>query len=260
MTTLIIFVVGAVVGSFLNVCILRLPKEESIAFPASHCPSCQGKIAWHDNIPILSFLMLGAKCRYCKKRISRQYLIIETVTGLLFVLFFHAFAFTPKGFLYLYLSLCLLVQAVIDMRYKIIPDEVTLPAIVIGLLVSTVFPQVHGQTTWTGGFLWSIVGILVGGGILYLAGTVAEWILKKEAMGGGDVKLLAAVGAVLGWESVLWTVFVSSLAGSVVGIYLRLRKNEETIPFGPFLALGAFLYMFVGPQTIHWYIHFLGQT
>ena len=259
MPSVIVFVAGSLVGSFLNVCILRLPKDESIVFPPSHCTACQKPIAWFDNFPLLSFLFLGAQCRHCKAKISWQYPLIEALTGILFVVFYHRFGTTPKGFLYLYLSLGLLVQTVIDMRYKIIPDGITLPAIVIGLVVSAVFPEIHGQSAWAQGLLQSFLGVLVGGGFLYLAGTVAEWVLKKEAMGGGDVKLLAAVGAVIGWRGVLWTLFVSSLAGSVGGLYLRLTKGEELIPFGPYLALGAFLYLFIGPQAIQWYCHFLGK-
>lgn len=248
-------VFGAMVGSFLNVCILRMPKDESIVFPASHCPSCRKPIAWFDNIPVLSFLILGAKCRQCRAKISWQYPLIEILTAVLFVVFYNSFGLTPKGFLYLYLSLVLLAQSVIDMRYKIIPDTLTLPAIVIGLLVSAFFPEIHDQTSHWSGFLKSLIGVLVGGGFLYAAGSIAEWVLKKEAMGGGDVKLLAAIGAVIGWRGVLWTIFVSSLVGTVGGLYLRFTKGEELIPFGPYLALAAFLYLFYGPTVMNWYFH-----
>ncbi len=257
MQALIAFIFGSMVGSFLNVCILRLPKEESIVFPPSHCTGCQKTIAPYDNIPVLSFFILRGQCRHCKSKISWQYPLIEALTGGLFVLFFNYFGLTPKGFLYLYLSLGLLVQTVIDMRYRIIPDQITLPAIVIGLAVSAAFPDIHGQGTHWAGFFASLTGLLAGGGFLYGVGTIAEWILKKEAMGGGDVKLLAAIGAILGWRAVVWTIFVSALTGSVVGIYGRIRNGEELIPYGPFLALGAFLYMFIGPQSIEWYLKFL---
>ena len=259
MQALIAFIFGSMIGSFLNVCILRLPKEESIVFPPSHCAGCQKAIAPYDNIPVLSYFILGGKCRNCKVKFSWQYPLIEALTGALFVLFLHTFGLTPKGFLYLYLCLGLLAQTVIDMRYRIIPDEITLPAIVIGLAVSGVFPDIHGQTTHWGGFLASLKGLLLGGGFLYAVGTIAEWILKKEAMGGGDVKLLAAIGAALGWRAVLWTVFVSALVGSVVGITEKyvLRKGDGYVPYGPFLAFGAFLYFFIGPQAIEWYLGYL---
>jgi len=258
MQALIAFIFGSMVGSFLNVCILRLPKDESVVFPPSHCPGCQKAIAPYDNLPVLSFFILGGRCRHCKSKISWQYPLIEALTGGLFVLFLFYFGLTPKGFLYLYLTLGLLVQTVIDIRYRIIPDQITLPAIVIGLAVSAFFPGIHGQSSHWGGFIASLIGLLAGGGFLYAVGTIAEWILKKEAMGGGDVKLLAAIGAVLGWQAVIWTIFVSALAGSVVGIYTRIRYGEELIPYGPFLAFGAFLYLFIGPQAIDWYLSYLG--
>ena len=260
MPLLIAFCFGAIVGSFLNVCIIRLPKEESIVFPASHCVSCNHALAWYDNIPFLSFLILKGRCRYCEKKISWQYFIVELLTALLFVLFYKFFGITPKGILYLVLSLALLVESVIDMRYKIIPDGITLPGIVIGLLASLIFPSIHGEISHWRGFLAALIGMLVGGGFLYLAGTLAEWILKKEAMGGGDVKLLAAVGAVIGWRGVVWTIFMASLTGSVIGIYLRIKKGEELIPFGPYLGLGAFLYLFIGPQTTEWYFHLITRV
>ncbi len=257
MTAVFAFVFGSMVGSFLNVCILRLPKEESIVFPPSHCGGCQKPIAPYDNIPVLSFFILGGRCRNCKVKFSWQYPIIEALTGGLFVLFYLTFGVTPKGILYLLLSLGLLVQTVIDTRYRIIPDSITLPGIVIGLIASAVFPEIHGQTAHLAGFVESFKGMLLGGGFLYGVGTVAEWILKKEAMGGGDVKLLAAIGAVIGWRGVVWTIFVSALAGSVVGVYNKIRSGDELIPYGPFLAFGAFLYFFIGPQAIEWYFGFL---
>ena len=257
MPSVIAFVFGSMIGSFLNVCILRMPKDESIVFPASHCPKCQRPIQWYDNIPIVSFLLLRARCRACKTPISWQYPVIEALTGILFVVFYHRFGVTATGVLYLYLSACLLAQTLIDWRHRIIPDQLTLPAIVVGLALSTVFPEIHGQTSHGAGFLRSFLGFLVGGGSLYLAGTIAEWILKKEAMGGGDVKLLAAIGAAIGWRGVLWTILLSSVAGSVVGIYTRVTKGEELIPYGPFLAFGAFTYLFVGPQAMEWYFNWL---
>ncbi len=176
------------------------------------------------------------------------------------MLFYHFFGVSPKGILYLVLSLALLVESVIDMRYKIIPDQITLPGIVIGLLASAFFPSIHHEVSHGRAFLAALIGMFVGGGFLYLAGTIAEWFLKKDAMGGGDVKLLAFVGAVIGWRGVVWTIFVSSLIGSVVGIYLRLKKGEELIPFGPYLGLGAFLYLFIGPQMMEWYFHLIGAA
>ena len=247
---------GLITGSFLNVCMLRLPKEESVVFPASHCVHCRKPIAWFDNVPLVSFLLLKGKCRHCGVKISWQYFIVEAVTGVLFVVFYRFFGFTAQGVVYLILSLALLVQSVIDARHKIIPDEITLPGIVAGIIFSAVFPQLQGQTIWWRGLLGSAAGVLAGGGFLFLVGTLAEWVLKKEAMGGGDVKLLAMVGSVIGVQGVFWTVFCASLVGSVIGIYFRWKTGDELIPFGPYLAFGAFSYLFVGQGFIQWYFRY----
>ena len=154
--------------------------------------------------------------------------------------------------------LALLVEAFIDLRHQIIPDAITLPGIAVGLMASSLFPGLHGESVWWMGLLKSAVGILVGGGFFYVAGTLAEWILKKEALGGGDVKLLAMIGALLGWPGVVWTIFASSLIGSAVGLYLRIKNGDERIPFGPYLAAGAFFYLFFGQRIILWYVHSSG--
>lgn len=245
---------GAIVGSFLNVCILRLPKGESLVAPDSHCLSCQRPILWFENIPVLSFLFLKGRCRHCHEKISWQYPIIEVVSAALFVIFYNAYGFTPKGVFYLAATLALLVVSLIDFRHQIIPDEISLSGIVIGLIASTVFPGIQEESSWVFGFLKSALGIVVGGGFLFLAGTIAEKILKKEAMGGGDVKLMAMIGALTGLPGVVWTVFVSSLLGSAVGVYLRMKKGEERIPFGPYLAVAAVLYFFYGHHLIASYL------
>ena len=253
------FAFGAIVGSFLNVCIYRLPEKRSVAFPGSHCRTCSKPIAWYDNVPCVSWFALGGKCRHCKSAISMQYVAVEFLTGALFVLFLAVFGPTPKGAAYLALTLALLVQTFIDIRHRIIPDGLTLPGIALAFAVSVVFPELHGTTDRLQAALASGLGILVGGGSLYLAGTLAEWLLKKEAMGGGDVKLLAMIGGVLGWKAVLWTIFVSSFVGSFAGIYAKLRKGEELIPYGPFLAAGAVSYIFFGVPVTQWYLRaFMG--
>lgn len=254
-----VFVFGALVGSFLNVCILRMPENQSIVFPASHCWSCKRPLAWYDNIPIASFVFLGGKCRSCKKAISLQYPVIEAVTAILSVIFWLRYGLSAVGAVYLVFALALLVQSVIDWRYRIIPDEITLPGMALGLIASLAFPQLHGEAAHLGGLWKSFLGLLVGGGFLWAVGSVAEKILKKEAMGGGDVKLLGLIGAVLGVQAVFWTIFVSSVIGSVVGIYYRLRRGDEAIPFGPFLAVAAFSYLFIGPACIQAYLRALGR-
>ncbi len=255
---LVVFAVGLITGSFLNVCIFRLPEGQSVVFPSSHCCFCQKAIGWYDNIPLVSYAVLKGRCRHCRAAISPQYFWIELFTGALFVLFYFYFGVTARGSVYLIFALALLVETAIDFRHQIIPDAITLPGIVLGLVASTLIPGLHGQTSPLWGFVWALAGLLVGGGILYLAGTLAEWILKKEAMGGGDVKLLAMIGTILGWPGVLWTIFVSSLLGSVVGLYVRLTKGQERIPYGPYLAAAAFSYLFIGKQAIQVYLKFMG--
>ncbi len=258
MLFLMVFIFGAVVGSFLNVCIYRLPKNESIAWPGSHCAVCSKPVLWHDNIPILSYFILKGRCRQCKAPFSFQYPAVEFLTACIFLLFFMTFGMTPKGFVYLYLCLALVVESAIDFRHQIIPDAITLSGMVLGLALSVVFPELQNASSAGAGFLYSLAGLLAGGGFLYVSATMAEWVLKKEAMGGGDVKLLAMIGAFLGWPGVLWTVFVSSVLGSIVGLYLRLKNGQVYIPFGPYLAMAAVLYLFFGKQVISLYLQSLG--
>ncbi len=256
--SLIVFLFGTLVGSFLNVCIFRIPANRSIVFPGSSCPYCAKPIRWFDNIPCLSFLALRGRCRDCGAKISPQYFVIEFLTGTLFAVFYGRFGATPIAAIYLVLTLALLVESAIDWRHEIIPDRITLPGMLLGVVVSAVLPSLHGEETALRATLQSLGGLLLGGGFLYLAAVAAEAILKKEAMGGGDVKLLAMMGAFLGWRGVLWTVFVSSLLGSVVGVYLRLTKGRERIPFGPFLGAAAVLYIFFGEVVIRWYSQAMG--
>ncbi|MBI3252947.1 MAG: prepilin peptidase [Candidatus Omnitrophica bacterium] len=259
MPFLIAFLSGAAVGSFLNVCIFRLPAGQSVVTPASRCPKCRHAIAWHDNIPCVSFFALGGKCRHCGAAISAQYAAVEFLTGFLFVLFYLVFGLSAKGVAYLALTLGLVVESFIDFRYKIIPDEITLPGMVAAVAASALWPGLHGETVWVWGVLRSLMGLAAGGGILWAAGSIAGRILKKEAMGGGDVKLLAMIGALLGWQAVLWIVFISSFLGSAAGIYLRLKKGEAEIPYGPYLAAAAVFYIFFGKALVQGYLNFFAR-
>ncbi len=252
--SLIAFLFGTIIGSFLNVCIYRLPKEESIVFPASHCPGCSKPIAWHDNVPVLSFCILRGRCRNCKQKISFQYPLIELVTGLLFVLFYTTFGVTVTSVIFLVFSLALLVCTVIDWYHQIIPDAITLPGMLIGLAISTIYPALHGETIFWKGFLAAFLGLMAGGGFLYVSAIMAEYFLKKEAMGGGDIKLLGLIGTLLGWQGSVWTIFISSVLGSIMGLWMRLVQKKEYFPFGPAIALAAFLYVFIGQQAIDWYL------
>ncbi len=244
------FGVGAVIGSFLNVCIYRLPKGLSVVSPPSSCPNCQTPIRPIDNIPILSYLLLRGRCHQCQAPISMRYPAVELLTGLLAVATFLRFGLQPALLLYFVFVSALLVITFIDIDYQIIPDSISIPGIGVGL-TATFF--IDG----TPSPLQSAIGILVGGGILYVVATAYEWITGIEGMGFGDVKLLAMIGAFLGWRQVPIVLLAGSLTGSIIGISLMvyLRQDRKlAIPFGPFLAAGAVIALFFGERLIHWYI------
>jgi len=248
--SLFALVTGMVVGSFLNVCICRMPKDESVVFPPSHCPQCDYQIRWYDNIPLISYLLLRGKCRGCGMHISIQYPLVELLNGLLTLALFLRFGPTLVFLaLFLFCS-ALVVITFIDLEHQIIPDEISLSGIIIGFIFSF-FLQGH---SW----LNSLLGILLGGGSLLLVAYGYQWLTGKEGMGGGDIKLLAMMGAFLGWKSIPFIIFASSLIGSVVGITIMLVQKKDSklaIPFGPYLAFGAVLYIFYGRQIIHWYLN-----
>jgi leader peptidase (prepilin peptidase) / N-methyltransferase len=244
---------GAIVGSFLNVCIFRLPKEESIVWPGSHCPQCKTPIKFYDNIPLASYMMLNGRCRYCHCAISFQYPLIEGITALTSLILFMKFGPSLSYLFYFLFVAALIVVTVIDLYHQIIPDVISLPGIGVGLLASLVLPQLT--------FFDSLKGLLLGGGSLFVVATLYQWLFKREGMGGGDVKLLAMIGAFLGWKAVILTILSGSLIGSIIGVSLMILKGKNfkyAIPFGPFLSLGAVISLFYGENIIRWYL-FLNQ-
>lgn len=247
---LFVFAFGAVVGSFLNVCICRLPKRESVVFPPSHCTRCDYVIRWYDNIPIFSYLLLRGRCRRCGEKISLQYPAVEALNGLLALGLFMKFGL-GFSFAVLFVFCCaLVVITFIDLEHQIIPDVITLPGIVVGFIVSFFIPNF--------GWLDSLIGIIAGGGSLLLVAYGYSALTKKDGMGGGDIKLLAMMGAFFGWKAILFIIFASSLIGSVIGVSVMLAQKKDStfaIPFGPFLATGAVLYIFYGRQIIFWYLN-----
>jgi leader peptidase (prepilin peptidase)/N-methyltransferase len=234
------FLFGSVVGSFLNVVILRLPDpSQSIVFPGSHCPKCNTELHWYENIPIVSYIFLRGKCRTCKTGISAQYPLVELCMGLLTLALFHKFGLSLAFVLYFLFLAALLVIIFVDIHLQIIPDTISLPGIVIGFAGSFINPLVSWQQ--------SGLGILLGGGVLYAIAFGYYLLAKRDGMGGGDIKLLAMIGAFLGWQSLLFVIFASSLSGSVVGIAAMIKQGrggQTKIPFGPFLALAAMAFLF----------------
>lgn len=243
------FFFGACLGSFANVVILRLPQEQSVIFPSSHCPKCKKKIKWYDNIPLASWLMLKGCCRHCGGRISPRYFIVEFLMGVLFVLSIHYAGLSWTLAEYLLFCFGLVVCAFIDLDHMILPDEFTLSGIVIGLVGAYLNPQRE--------LLDAFLGVILGGGFLWLMAWLYYVITKNEGMGGGDIKLLAWIGAILGWKAVPFVIVSSAIIGSVVGLAMSWRQGKglkAVIPFGPFLALGALLYLFGGQTLALWYL------
>lgn len=246
---------GLCVGSFLNVVIHRLPLGQSLIKPSrSYCPHCQHTIAWYDNIPLLSFLWLKAKCRHCKQSISIQYFVVELLALFLSLATFVYF----KNLILYFAYFCLLVAPLlaiifIDLKHRIIPDPISLSGIPAGVLVH----YLDAPPTWEKqALIESGIGILVGGGFLFLVAFAYEKLKKKEGLGGGDVKLAAMLGAFFGWQAVLMILLISSVLGSVIGlIVVTLKKNwQYALPFGPFLAIAAYLQLFFGSPILNWYL------
>jgi len=253
MAYIVSIIFGALVGSFLNVCILRLPKEESIVWPGSHCPHCKHPIKFYDNIPLVSYILLKGRCRHCHSPISFQYPLVEGITALASLILFIKFGPSLSYLFYFLFVAALIVITVIDLYHQIIPDVISLPGIGVGLVASLMIPQITLSN--------SITGILFGSGSLFLVSAYYEWLRKKEGMGLGDAKLLAMIGAFLGWKAVILTIFFSSLIGSITGIIMMLLKGKDfkyAIPFGPFLSVGAVVALFYQNEIIAWYLQYKG--
>lgn len=259
------FIFGSVVGSFLNVCIYRLPREESIVFPPSHCPSCGKAVRFYHNIPIFGYLALRGKCADCGSRISPVYPLVEALAGVMAVAVLAKFGLTIEAAFYLALIYALITITFIDLEHMIIPNVITIPGILVGLVFGAL------ATDWgasrelmervgydLGGFLIllnevpfldSVFGLLIGGGVLYIIAFLYVALRKREGMGMGDVKLLAMLGAFLGWEGVVFIMLISSVIGTAAGLLVIFRKKGDlkyALPFGPFLSIAAVIYIFTG--------------
>ncbi len=243
---LIVFLFGLIFGSFANVVIYRLPKGKSLINPGSACPSCGKHILFYDNIPLVSFILLRGKCRFCKKKISARYFLVEMISGILFFLTYLKFGLCEKFFIYTFFIYCLMIVGFIDIDTFLISDVIVLPMIVLGLLFSLV-PGIHNNLSGISSFLYSLFGVILGAGFLIFLSIFGKLVFKKEAMGGGDVKLLAMIGAFLGWKSVCITIFFASLLGTIISLSLiacRKKTMEDYVPFGPYLGLGALISLF----------------
>ena len=322
MIAAIVFIFGLFIGSFLNVCIYRLPRKGMLAgrdlpgsreeqeaiwqalltqglidadgmlqptayaadlsgeqlrgvSPAqrdavlqlikqsqyiavdkpkrSFCPHCHSQIAWFDNIPLISYLSLIGKCRSCHGLISGRYFLVELLTGLVGLTLYQTFGLSAFFFVYSLLSTGLIVATFVDFEFQIIPDEISVGGLAVGVILSLVFPQLHQTSDRFAALLQSALGIVAGGGSIWLIGKFGELVFRKESMGGGDVKLMAMIGSVLGWQLAILIFFLEPCFGAVVGIIMRLRHGAEVIPYGPYLSLATFLVMLRGAEIIRYY-------
>ena len=239
---------GLAVGSFLNVCIHRLPRRESLNWPASHCTACGRPLAWYENVPVAAWLVLRGRCRTCRERISVMYPIVELVTGAAFVAGYVIYGPTPLLAARLLFACAMIVLFAIDLRHQILPNVITLPGIVIGFVLSVALPP---------GWLASLIGLLAGGGILFAIGESYYRLRGIEGLGMGDVKMLAMIGAFLGWQLMLVTLVLASFAGSLVGVALIVSGRggmKLALPFGTFLAVGALVAAVAGEPLLAWYL------
>lgn len=264
MGNIIAFIFGAIVGSFLNVCIHRMPLAKSVVWPSSHCPKCEKRIPWYDNIPFISYILLRGRCRFCKEKISPRYILVELLTAAVFLILFKRYGLTYDFFLYIIFTCGLIVATFVDIKHRIIPDEISVGGIILGFLFNVVKtvdlkPKIHIASFQP--IIDSFLGIIIGGGIIYLIGKTFDLVyfklLKKpaiqgqtESMGGGDVKLLAMIGAFLGWQKAVFTFFLAPFLGIIIGIINLLVKKDHTIPYGPFLSAAAFLSIFWADKII----------
>ncbi len=269
-----VFIIGAVIGSFLNVVIHRVPNEESIVFPNSACPKCGAAIRSHDNIPILSWLMLGGKCRTCKAPIAVRYPAVELLTALSFVLVYWRVGLEvmlPVGLIFVAVMIALMF---IDAEHMILPNVITYPFLVFALLVRIVYPlafgtvfsdamnaplnAITGQPAWLVSLVGAVLGAIAGGGSLWLVGAIWKKLRGVEAMGLGDVKMMLGVGALLGWRLALLSIFLAAFAGALIGIVVIMKQKDRDfqaqIPFGVFLGIGSVAAFLFGEQMVNWYL------
>jgi leader peptidase (prepilin peptidase)/N-methyltransferase len=244
------FIFGICIGSFLNVCIYRLPNSKSIVFPPSSCPECREPIRFFDNIPILSYIFLKGKCRNCKANISIRYPLVELMAGLFAISTYLNFGLSFEALIIYCFLASLIIIIYIDIDHWIIPDSITLPGILIGFAASFFVEGIH--------YTDSALGILTGGGTLWLVAYGYALLTKKEGMGGGDIKLLAMIGAFVGWKGVLLTIFLSSVIATVAnipGMLLSRKFFNYKLPFGPFIAIAAIMDVFFGDKIISLYVN-----
>lgn len=249
MTYILIFIIGLLLGSFYNVCIYRIPRAESIAFPPSHCTACNTRLKWFDLIPVFSYLFLKGGCRYCRVKISLQYPLVELLTGAAFLVSFIKFGFSWAFVTGIVLISILIIETFIDLEHQIIPNGLVLA----GTIAAIIFSLFNLYVNWKD----ALIGMLVGGGTFLLVAVLSALILKKEGMGGGDIKLMGMIGLFLGWKLTSLSILLSIYLGGLIGgalLLLRIKKRGDHIPYGPFIAIGTIIAVFFGNDIISWYL------
>lgn len=239
---------GLAWGSFFNVCIYRLPRRESLVRPKSRCPSCGRPLAWYDNVPLVGYVVLGGRCRWCRAPISWQYPAVEALTAALFAANYLQFGWGLLLLARLIFTGALIILFVIDLHHRILPNVITVPGIVVGFIFSLFVPP---------GWRDSLIGILVGGGVLLVVAELYYRVRREEGLGMGDVKMLAMIGAFLGWQLTLLTLFLSSLAGSLIGLLMIVTRRgglKYALPYGTFLAMAAVAASLAGSEMVEWYL------
>ncbi|MDX1583584.1 MAG: prepilin peptidase [Thermoanaerobaculia bacterium] len=255
---LVAFVLGAVIGSFLNVVIHRWPAEMSIVLPPSHCPHCSAPIRWFDNIPIASWLILRARCRSCRNRISPRYPLVELANALFYAAIAMRTGLSLAFFPIAAIASMLIVLIFIDLDTQLLPDVVDIPGIFVGLLIGWIGLGTDHSMFLSESLTDSLIGALAGGGILLLVGLSYKVLRKVEGMGLGDVKMLAMIGAAMGWQAIVPVLFVASFTGAIIGIVFGIRKGtglQIALPFGPFLGVAALFVLFFGRPISEGYLH-----
>jgi len=268
-----VFGLGLVIGSFLNVCIHRIPEGISIVWPASKCAYCSKRIVWYDNIPVLSYLFLRGKCRHCQRKISAQYPIVEFLTGIVFLLLFRSVLMVSSGttcvYVFFIVFCCLLiVGSFVDLRLHIIPNEITYTGLILAPIASILCVGLHDLSgslrffvdsgnQWAASLLASLIGIFVSGGLIFLCGVFGKLVFRKDAMGFGDVKLMGVIGGFLGWKLAVATFFLAPFFGLLFGLPRLISKKGNVIPYGPFLSLAAFVCLLFKDFSIKTIDHYL---
>jgi leader peptidase (prepilin peptidase)/N-methyltransferase len=244
-----IFIIGTIIGSFLNVCIYRIPRKESIVFPSSHCPNCSTPLKWYELVPVFSFLVQGGKCRYCREKISLQYPLIELLNGFLYILVYQNFGLSIDLIFYCSIISILVIISVIDYYTQTIPDSLVLVLLIISIIHKITLYLLYGTSPQ---ILNSSLGLLISGGLFLLVA-----IISKGGMGGGDIKLIAVLGFILGFRRIFLNIFISFVIGAIISIFLlafKVKNRKDPIPFGPFLCIAFVITLFWGNELINWYL------